>query len=116
MNHQQFNKREEAEYKTVPHRPFVSQPQKSAPHILEGKTVEQYLEKFYGTGMIFGQHEILSRGQFKLMGWLYDFRNHLQRYFVEFEYGIYSYYAPNKAKLRKALVGNGEIYNIVEVA
>lgn len=116
MYQNQFIQRTEVQYQAIPHHPFVREPVQTAPDILQSVAPENYVATFYDGTCRFGHHEIMSHGKFKLSGWLYDFRQYLKRYFVEFEHGIYSYYAPNKTKLRKALGGNGKIYTIVEVA
>ena len=49
----------------------------------------------------FGLENLLTTGQYKCMGWQYDFRPYLKKY-VYCQYGHWhSAYAPNKTALRK---------------
>lgn len=78
---------------------------------------KSFLENKYENRYDFGTSELLRTGCFKLMGWLYDFRNHLKRYVVK-QYGQWTeYYAPNKTLLRKAIYGRiDEIVELKSVA
>ena len=53
-------------------------------------------------------------GTYKLLGWVYDFRDDLKRYVVKIKhYGWIEYYASNRTRLRKAL-GSHNIIKILE--
>lgn len=72
---------------------------------MEFKTVEDiktFLAGKYNGGYNFGTDVLLKGGQFKLMGFCYDFRPWLQKYLVEHGDGSLSAaWAPNKTALRK---------------
>ena len=74
---------------------------------------EQFLREQYSNPFSFGAHNLLCYGNYKLMGWEYNFRPYLKRYIIR-QYGQYSNrYAPNKTLLRKAIPD--KIDEIIEV-
>lgn len=72
-----------------------------------------FITKVLGSCANFGFNQILSEGNFKYMGWIYDLRPYLKKYWVKQHGSIQEYYAPNKTILRKAVYGR--IDKIVEV-
>lgn len=55
------------------------------------------------------------RGSAALLGWIFDFREHLKRY-VYLQYGVWQeWYAVDKTSLRKGINGGSQIKHILEV-
>jgi hypothetical protein len=80
------------------------------PDILQGKTEIEFLKSKFQKGCIFGLDNLMQSGCYKVMGWSFDFKEHLTRYWYQQEHGLYAAYAPNKTLLRKVVYG--KIYEI----
>lgn len=71
-----------------------------------------FLEKAYVRGYT-NNHDLISYGYYKLLGYLYDFRPYLKKYLFK-QYGSWhEAYAPNKTKLRSVI--DGKIDKIIEL-
>ncbi len=74
---------------------------------------EKYLNGVFSYKTHSQLHNVQKSGTIKIMGWEYDFRPFLKKFWY-MQYGqIYQAFAPNKTALRKATFGR--IDKIVEV-
>jgi hypothetical protein len=84
----------------------------SAPDILNGRSIIEFLESKYTRGCIFGLDN-LYKGYYLYMGWCYNFLPYLKTYLVK-QYGNWQEYkAPNKTLLRRSLYGKVE--KVIEI-
>lgn len=77
------------------------------------KTVYEFLSSKFDGGYNFGTDELLSRGIYKLAGWIFDFRPYMKKFLVKQYDSWREYYAPNKTLLRKSI--RGRINKIIEI-
>jgi hypothetical protein len=74
---------------------------------------EEYLKSVFNGGTHSQLYNIQSTGSAKIMGFIYDFKPYLKRFWYSQYDSINQAYAPNKATLRKSVYG--KIDKIVEV-
>ena len=83
------------------------------PDILNGKTVQEFLDSKYDRGCIFGLDILQHSANYKLSGWQFDFSAYLKLYLVKQHGNWQEYFAPGKTLLRRSLYGR--VDKIVEV-
>lgn len=85
-----------------------------APDILNGATVNEWLELKYRCGAgAFGLDNLIAYGGYKLGGWFYRFN--MNKYLYE-QYGQWhEAYAPSRTLLRKAVFGRIETIIDLEI-
>lgn len=67
--------------------------------------VKEFLKQKYDGGYNFGVDNLLNYGEYKVDGWIIDFKPVLKLYLLKQYNNIQEYYAPNKTMLRKVTQG-----------
>jgi len=85
--------------------PFVAHADpKNIRHFDTPEAIRKFLQIKFCGGACFGTDELTRNGQYKEMGFVYNFRAHLKKWLIQDDNGHLSRaYAPSVTALRKAL-------------
>ena len=76
-------------------------------------TNEWLINQYKSKNISLYHDNLLNRGIYKRMGFIYDFKDILKKYVYKTNFGIYEGFAPNKTLLRKNI--HTRIYYILEI-
>ena len=74
---------------------------------------KSFLKEKFSNQFNFGTDNLSSRGEYREMGWSYNFRPHLKKFLIKQHGSWQEIYAPNKTLARKQFIG--KIDKIVEL-